>query len=272
MFQLIRTFITVYETKNFTQAADILFLSQPTVSAQIKKLEEQLQTVLFIRKAKQVIHPTSEAVFLYPRFLTILEEWEDSVARVSKKELFREKCVIACSHTCSVHFVPKFTPALLAHFPTIDFSFLTMNSATVVEQLEQNKIDIGFIENSELTSPQLTRTAIYEDQLVLAGSPEADYWLLREQSSGLRYYNERYLKEHNLTPPIIQVNNNEVILALLEEGIGRSVISKMSVTSQINWMPLPEESTRKLYLVSHKERFRKEIDAICQYIEEQLFN
>ena len=75
MFQLLRTFISVYETHNFTRSADSLFLSQPTVSAQIKKLEEMLTVPLFIRNGKQEILPTAEADYMYPKILKILNEW-----------------------------------------------------------------------------------------------------------------------------------------------------------------------------------------------------
>lgn len=53
MFQLLQTFVSVYETKNFTQSAERLFLSQPTVSAQIKKLEDQLGVILFYAMANR---------------------------------------------------------------------------------------------------------------------------------------------------------------------------------------------------------------------------
>ena len=74
MFQIFKTFVSVYETHNFTRTADKLYLSQPTVSSQIKKLEEQLQVSLFIRNGKQEIIPTKEADFLYPRIIKIMEE------------------------------------------------------------------------------------------------------------------------------------------------------------------------------------------------------
>ena len=60
MFQLIKTFIAVYESRNFTQAAEQLYLSQPTISLQVKKLEEQMNATLFIRNGKQEIRITNE--------------------------------------------------------------------------------------------------------------------------------------------------------------------------------------------------------------------
>lgn len=47
MLKLLETFKMVYETKNFSKAAELLFISQPTVSAQIKQLEQDLDTPLF---------------------------------------------------------------------------------------------------------------------------------------------------------------------------------------------------------------------------------
>ena len=49
MFKLLKTFIAVYEQESFTKAADLLFLTQPTISGHIKKLEAELDTLLFIR-------------------------------------------------------------------------------------------------------------------------------------------------------------------------------------------------------------------------------
>ncbi|MFU1892628.1 helix-turn-helix domain-containing protein, partial [Enterococcus faecium] len=52
MFEWIKTFIAVYETKNFSTAAKQLYISQPTVSLQIKKLEQHFSIKLFYRNGK----------------------------------------------------------------------------------------------------------------------------------------------------------------------------------------------------------------------------
>ena len=49
MFKQLETFCAVYETRNFSHAAEQLFISQPTVSTQIKQLEADLQTTLLTR-------------------------------------------------------------------------------------------------------------------------------------------------------------------------------------------------------------------------------
>mgnify|MGYP003365434220 CR=1 FL=1 len=67
IFKWLETFKVVYETKNFSKASEILFISQPTVSAQIKQLENELRTQLFIRNGRKEIIVTAQAELLYER-------------------------------------------------------------------------------------------------------------------------------------------------------------------------------------------------------------
>lgn len=267
MFPLFRTFISVYETRNFTHTAEKLYLSQPTISSQIRKLEEHLGVQLFLRSGKQEITPTQEADFLYPRILLILEEWADTRRHLLEKEDFRESCVIGCSHTCAVYFVPRLMPALIQAFPQVDFTLTTMNSEEVLQQLLQKKADLGFIEKP-VRHEQLEFRNIYQDQLVLAGVATAPYWLLRENESGLHFYNEHYLEQENLNPHLIHVNNNEAILALLKAGVGQSIISQLAITDAIPWRPLQGESTRAFYLANQETVFRPIVTEIASFIEE----
>lgn len=267
MFQLFRTFVSVYETRNFTHTAEELYLSQPTISSQIKKLEEHLGIQLFQRSGKQEIQPTPEADFLYPRVLQILEEWADASQRIREKDNFRESCVIGSSHTCAVYFVPRLMPALIKRFPNVDFTLTTMNSEEILQQLLQKKADLGFIEKP-VRHEKLTLRNIYQDELVLAGEVGAPYWLLRENESGLRFYNETYLERKNLNPHLIYVNNNEAILALLKEGVGQSIISKLATTRQIPWRPLNQDGSRHFYMASQEPVFRPIVTEITNFIQE----
>ena len=69
MFDLLKTFVAVYETRNFSLAAEKMFKTQPTISIQIKKLENELGFKLFERNGKQLILPTKQAEFLEAVFM-----------------------------------------------------------------------------------------------------------------------------------------------------------------------------------------------------------
>lgn len=267
MFQWIITFLSVYETRNFTKTSELLFISQPTVSMQIKKLESLLGVTLFERGGKNTIVPTKSADFLYPRLQKIQAEWTDVVNQVTNAENFRESCTLACSHTCATHIVPNILPKLIKQFPQCDFGIQMMNSHEVVQVLEQNRAEIGFVENRESHS-LLERKTLLQDELVLAGDPQSEFWLLREEQSGLRFFNDYYLKKNNLLPKIISVNSNDTIVSLLKEGVGRTILSRLSLVRGIPYQMIEEPNHREFYLMYRKNLGHSYIQSVAAYIQE----
>ena len=265
MFQNLKVFVTVYELKNFTKAAETLFLSQPTISTQISNLEKKLNVTLFTRKGRHEIIPTKDAEFLYKRALTILDNWEDTVETLNSQEVIRTKCRIACSNTCGIHYLPNLMTTILKNFPDIDFSIQLMNSEEVVTQLKQNKADWGLIEKF-VNTEGLKRSLIYVDELVLAGDIHSSYWLNREEDSGTQFYSDMYLKEMNLKPMHIHLNNNEMIAAFLKAGIGQTVLSKQAVPEGVEWLPLSPRYTRNFYFLAKESQIKKRISELEKFI------
>ena len=197
MFKKLTTFKAVYETKNFSKAAELLFVVQPTVSAQIKQLENELDTTLFIRNGRKEILTTPQADLLYQKTGHLLDDWEALKLSIQQQKDNITHCVIAASHTFSIYLLPDLIISLRQHFPNITFDIKMMNSLEVLEALEHHEIDFGFIEKP-LSAKQIHRFPLADDQLVLAGNPEAGPWLVREKTSGVYYYTQRYLEEHDI--------------------------------------------------------------------------
>lgn len=269
MFQNLKVFVKVYEVKNFTRAAEVLFLSQPTISTQISNLEKKLNVTLFTRKGRHEIIPTKDADFLYKRALTILDNWEDTVETLCSQEMIRTKCRIACSNTCGIHLLPNVMKSILKSFPDIDFFIQLMNSEEVVTQLKQNKADLGLIEKF-VDTEDLKRSLLSVDELVLAGDFYSPYWLNREVDSGTKFYSEMYLKETNLKPIHIHLNNNEMIAAFLKAGIGQTVISKRAVPDGVQWVPLSPRYTRNFYFLAKENQIKKRINELEMFIVESV--
>lgn len=76
MFNLLRTFMAVYETRSFSLAAEHLFTSQPTVSHHIQQLEHELNVTLFERNKRSATVPTAAADILYDFSGNMLAEWD----------------------------------------------------------------------------------------------------------------------------------------------------------------------------------------------------
>ncbi|MFV0559794.1 MAG: LysR family transcriptional regulator [Enterococcus sp.] len=266
MIEWIKTFLLVYETRNFSTTAQKLYISQPTVSLQIKKLESMLGIQLFHRNGKQTIVPTKEAQFLYPRLLKNMEHLTNTFSQVSQNKNFSIDCTIACSNTIAIYIMPKIVAALIQQFPNCNFSIQLMNSKEVVDAVEKNTASIGIFEKS-LPTQFAKKEVLLKDELVLAGDPDCSVWLLREQHSGIRFVNDIYLKEHHLSPKTIYVNNNELLLKLLENHIGKSIISKLAVSANFHWEPLEDSSNyRNIFIIKNSANFSQEIADVYAWI------
>ncbi|MDO6632235.1 LysR family transcriptional regulator [Bacillus thuringiensis] len=251
MFETLRIFTKVYEQRNFTRASELLFISQPTISTKIKQLEQQLNTPLFIRKGPKNIVPTEAAHTFYEYALQAIDAWHDTIEKLQEHPK-RMRCLIGCSNTIGVHYLPLIMPALIEKFSHIDFSIYMENSEQIVDLLMKHTIDVGLIEKPIDTQP-LQKVTICTDELVFAGNINSPIWLMREKNSGIHFFNELYIVEQNLNTQFIEVNNNEIIINFLKNGIGKTILSKKSLPNSIPYVELSNRYHRPLYALYRLE-------------------
>lgn len=274
MFKLLKTFRIVYETKNFSKAAEWLFISQPAVSNQIKQLEEELAIQLFVRNGRQEITTTKQADILYNHLLNLSDDWEDTLQALQVQAVPKETCKIVASNTFAVYYLPILMEQLLQRFTEVSFVLEMGNSEQVLEKIEKHQAHFGFIEKPLLTDTIL-RQEILSDELVHAGDFSQELWLVREENSGVFHYTQRYFLEHNLSPQKLVIKNNEMIVRCLERGIGQSILSKQAITEKIKWRSLGAPYQRSFYFIKrqHIESVQlREIDLFINhfYQEKQL--
>lgn len=254
MFKILTTFKTVYETKNFTTAAQLLFLSQPTVSVQIKQLEDALGVTLFERNGRQQMTPTKSADLFYQQAQQLLDLWDQDLHALHHQDgQPKTPCRIGASHTTAIYLLPTLLKAHRPALETLALDISTLNSSQIVQELTQHKLDFGFIEKP-LTEKDLIRTPLQTDQLVLAGRPN-EPWLLREQGSGVYHYTMNYVKENNLPlENVMTIKSNAMIIQLLRQGIGQSLVSSAALLDypEIPYRPLSQQYQRQFYLVARK--------------------
>ena len=147
-------FVTVAEELNITKAAQILHLSQPPLSAQIKNLEDELGTPLFIR-GKRHLTLTDAGQLLYQRAKDILNLSEKASAEITALTL-------GMSGTVSIGLVEGMAPDIAAEWfagfltehPGVRFRILDGNSDDLIEKMRGGLIGLAVI-----TSP-------YDQQLL----------------------------------------------------------------------------------------------------------
>ncbi|MFC6163661.1 LysR family transcriptional regulator [Lactiplantibacillus dongliensis] len=251
MLKQLQTFKAVYETRNFSHAAEQLFISQPTVSIQIKQLETDLQTTLFTRNGRQEILPTANGTLLYRQAQKMLEQWDATkLAMQADTKSARPLCRIGASHTTASVVLPTLLRHLAPLSSQFNFQITWANSAVILTQMTQHKLDFGLIEKP-LVTDHLDRLAFGQDELVLAGDFRSPLWLIREPNSGVRHYTDAYLKANNITPAeTMIIHSNQIIADLLAQGIGQSIISEHVLAPTVPTKALPDNYHRQFYLLT----------------------
>lgn len=254
------TFIYVYESHSFSIAARELFVTQPTVSLRISQLEKELGTDLFRRTNRHDITPTNAGKLLYQQAIQLRQLWQTTQEEIRYADNNDHHLIrIGFSQTLSKTILTDFLTQAHAQFDTFDWHFTISNSDTISKLLAQKKLDLGIIEKPILTdSSAVTRKEIATDQLVRVGK-KTGTWLIRETGSGIEHYTRLYLREADIIPQHnIVINRNDLIMALVKQGIGETIVSKSILPKDFPYQTLGPHFKRSLYFI-HAVNFDKTI-------------
>jgi DNA-binding transcriptional LysR family regulator len=139
----LEAFVAVAREGSFTRAADILNISQPSLSARIRQLEYSLNGQLIDRKSRPVsLTPAGKVFCTYAeRALDILFAAQESV-RSANQDLI-EEIVIGCPFSVATYLIPEVVGQFSQIFPDAELSIDTGNSEYVVSRLEDGLINLA---------------------------------------------------------------------------------------------------------------------------------
>lgn len=252
MFNFLQSFRLVYETRSFSIAAKQLFVTQPTISNQIKQLENSLQTMLFHRNGNHDVIPTKAADLLYQESTVLLSKWNTVEQEIkSVDEGATHQITIGVSQSISQIIMPALLQCLERHFRATKWSVVVSNSETVINQLKVHQVQLGLVEKP-LVAEGVKRVTVMEDELVCVGK-QTGIWFNREIGSGIQQYTQQYLTESGTTPQqLIMINNLDLIIRLVKNGMGQAIISRRMVPDGMSLQQLGPHFMRNFYLVYEK--------------------
>ena len=143
--RVLRYFVAVAEELNITKAADKLNISQPPLSNQIKALEQELDTVLFIR-GKRHLQLTDSGKLLYRRakeILSLSDKASDEV-RLMGKEM-NGTISIGLVEGSAPDIASKWIESFIGKYPDIKFRIMDGNSDELIERLRSGLINLAVI-------------------------------------------------------------------------------------------------------------------------------
>lgn len=143
--RVLKYFLAVAREQSISAAADALHLSQPTLSRQLKELEEELGKPLLIRGARQITL-TEEGMILRKRAEEILSLADKAVEEVSQSgEDVSGNVYIGAGETDAFHYLARAIAQVQQKYPNIRFHISSGDTSDVMDDLDRGLIDFGLL-------------------------------------------------------------------------------------------------------------------------------
>lgn len=143
--RVLRYFLTVVREESITRAADVLHITQPTLSRQIAQMEEELGVRLFNRGTRK-IELTSEGLLLRRRAEEILE----LVSKTERELVFQDEAVegvvsVGCGDLSAVQLLSELIRDFHARYPAVSFDLYTATADHITDRMDRGLTDIGLL-------------------------------------------------------------------------------------------------------------------------------
>lgn len=276
-FRQLEIFLAVVETGSFSRAGERVFASQPTVTIQMKALEEELAQQLLERSTHGVkVTPAGKRVYDYA--VAALRERDSLLAEFGQSDPETTIVGVAASTVPAQYLLPQLIAAFRKIHPNARFRLLFCNSAEVGGMLLEYKAEVGLCGSSSFYDECEYRPILKDRLLVIAPNdgrydaldPNAPFpesllltepMIARESGSGTRREFETWLKKrtgHTELNIAAIMNNYQSIKNAVVAGMGITVMSERAAADYIKngyvlAFPLKGTAVRDLYLVRRRK-------------------
>lgn len=281
-FKQLEAFVAVVDYGSFSEAARKLYLTQPTISAHIRSLEEELHARLIIRTTKKLTI-TTKRYQLYDSAFRILDIRNNLLENFtgSRKQIID----LAASTIPSSYLLPELLAGFGRMYPDVYFHSWQTDSSGAINRVLDGTVDLA-LTGQNTGDDSCVFIPFCQDNMVIA-TPVNDHYLnlkqkeqpvvfqdfikdpviIREKGSGTKKEMDIFLENAGIEPSSLNVvarmNDLESIKKSIVNGLGFSILSARSVvdlqkTKQILLFPLEESAhKRSFYIVYSKNRILK---------------
>ena len=244
----LRLFVAVTDHGGFSRAAEAFYISQPAVSAQIQRLEQELEVSLFQKVGREVrLTEAGEALYYYAvRILALCDDAVETIAQL--RETKRRRIRIAATTTPGVYVLPRLIEQLTAHNPELRIEIDIGNREYVLARIESFQSDLGLVAGA-VEDEGFRVTPIMEDELLPVGAKGSSLaqmervtleefavqrLFLREAGSATRDRIDQVFRARGLTAfNVTELPNTEAIKQALLSGHGYAVVPRLAVKPEI---------------------------------------
>lgn len=239
----LKVFEVAARHQSYTRAAEEMFLTQPTVSMQIKQLTKMVGLPLFEQVGKRLyLTPAGEKLYhTCQQVFGQLDRFEMTVADLKGLKQGSLKLAVV---TTAKYVIPRLLGVFCQRYPGIDVSLKVANHDRLVERLGENRDDL-YIMSQLPQAPEVSAIAFLENPLVVLACRDhplvnqtniplrrlvQEPFIMRETGSGTRRSIQKLLDQHQLSVQIkMELASNEAIKQAVAGGLGISILSRHTI-------------------------------------------
>jgi DNA-binding transcriptional LysR family regulator len=269
----LRTFLHVVETGGVTAAAQVLGLTQPAASQQLRELERAMGVRLLERVSGRAVPTAAGRALIEParRAQAAVEDAKTVAAAHRSGEAGRVR--LGTGATACIHLLPPVLAELNEQMPGLEVIIATGNTPDILRRVEEGDLDAALVTLPAALGRSLTATRVATDPLVgllpevlvPAGRPSltaADLerlpLILYEMGANTRAIIDAWFRRAGLVPrPIMELGSVEAIKVLVGGGRGCSVLPALALGGEVAgavMRPLRPALSRQLAVVLRKEK------------------
>jgi DNA-binding transcriptional LysR family regulator len=283
--QQLRILKAVASEKSFTRAAEILFVSQPSLSKQIKILENRLGIVLLNRENNSISLTEGGRVFLKysERILALCEESCRALNDVKNGD--RGNLAVGASQTIGTYLMPRVLALFAQNYPQINIKVQVDSTRVIAKNVVNREIDIAVVGGDvpEELKKNLEIENFVEDELILIVPKSHPFALKRQKkinkgdlyhlnfitlnsTSTIHKFIDNILIQNNIETKqfniIMQLNSIEGIKTAVSLGLGAAFVSSSAIEKEIELNTVEIitieniKITRTLSIITNRECYR----------------
>jgi len=273
-FDQVHTFLEIVRLKSFSKAAHTCYRTQPAISAQVRQLEQELNTALFERFGSRISLTTAGKIFAdyAAQMLDLRRRAQDAISELERNP--RGELVIAANEATCIYVLPQVFSEYKNLFPAVQLQLDRSYGARVVDAVTENIADFGLTQ-LPVEEKRLEVVHIHKDEIRLivpARHPLADkkavhahelveYQLLLPKSGATRARLNGWfeLVEDDLQVSM-ELDSTEMMKRFVMAGLGISFLAVSNCREEVAAGKLralslaPEPMIRRLGLIYRKDK------------------
>lgn len=243
----LETMIALSKTMSFRKTGEMLNLTQPAVSAQIKNLEDEFKCLLYDRNQPMSLTDNGSVFLEYAyQIVRTIEELKQRLADMEHSP--QGHIVLGTTTSIAIQILPRVLSYFQDQFPSIKTTIHSMPTSQIITSVENGQVDLGIAYLFDKV-PALETSVLYYDTFELVVSPRhplannnrvdleqlrhIPFIMLSPDTAGRRFADQVF-NQHRINPPIVmELSSSEEVKRMVELNLGAAIIANMSIANEL---------------------------------------